>query len=74
MWFTDYYGEPRQSGNEIEYDGYVWALAKPLAKLRVIIDVFVRDLPMKLPESLELEEIHRGLLTKGYRVKIKVKR
>jgi len=74
MWFTDYYGEPKQSGDEIEYEGYVWALTKPLAKLRVTIDSLIRDLPMKLPENLELEEIHRGLLTKGYRVRFKVKK
>jgi len=74
MWFTDYYGEPKQSGDKIEYEGYVWALAKPLAKLRVTIDSLIRDLPVKLPEDLELEEVHRGLLTKGYRVRFKVKK
>jgi len=74
MWFTDYYGEPKEYDDEIEYQGYVWALAKPLAKIRVMLDCLIRDLPVKMPEDLELEEIHRGLLTKGYIARFKVKR
>lgn len=74
VWYTDYYGDPITTNDKVEYKGYVAALTKGIAKIRIFLDSVLRDLPSKIPDEVEIEEIHRGLLRKGYVVNYRIKR